>query len=138
MPMRQRGRGPDHRLWRVTATVAYSPAVYSSQTDDQFSSPGDLGHYPQLQSSVTSGTGEVAPTWSIGDGLASATASESWFGFLVFGTASASGQVDRGGSGISAGQRVGQPQKRRVHRAGEGRGSDYTMAWYNSYYHTVR
>jgi hypothetical protein len=73
-----------------TVTTAYSPAAYTSQLDDQFSSAADLGNYTQLQSSVTTGTGEVAPAWSVGGGLASATAAQPWFGFLVSGTAPAS------------------------------------------------
>jgi hypothetical protein len=121
---------------RVSATVAYSPAAYTSQIDDQFSSAGDLGNYTQIQSSVTSGTGEVAPTWSVGGGLASATAAKPWFGFLVSGDAPASDdstavvQVQALNSGVvnnSSGVFAGLVKD----------ASDYVMAWYNSYYHTV-
>ncbi len=121
---------------RVTATVAYSPAAYTSQLDDQFSSAADLGNYTQLQSSVTSGTGEVAPSWTVGGGLASATAAQPWFGFLVSGTAPASTSstavvqvqaLDSGAVNHNAGVFTGLVKD----------ASDYVMAWYNSYYHTV-
>jgi len=133
---RPAGRGPVTAYGRVSATVAYSPAAYTSQIDDQFSSAGDLANYTQAQSSVTSGTGEVAPTWSLGDGLASATAAQPWFGFLVSGTAPATGNstaevqvqaLDSGSVNNSSGVFVGLEKDP----------SDYVMAWYNSYFHTV-
>ncbi len=120
---------------RVAAIVAYSPGAYRSQLDDQFTSAADLGNYTQLQSSVTSGTGEVAPTWSLGNGLASATAAQPWFGFLVSGAAPASAnstavvQVQALGSGSvnnSSGVFAGLVKD----------SSNYVMVWYNSYFHT--
>src|ERR1700761_1887754 len=130
------GRGPVTAYGRVSATVAYSPAAYTSQIDDQFGSAGDLTSYTQAQSSVTSGTGEVAPAWTLGGGLASATAAQPWFGFLVSGTAPASGNstaevqvqaLDSGSVNNSSGVFVGLEKDP----------SDYVMSWYNSYYHTV-
>ena len=120
---------------RVTATVAYSPAAYSSQIDDQFSSAADLGNYTQLQSSVTAGTGEVAPTWSIGGGLASATAAKPWFGFLVSKVAPSSSDstaevqvqaLDSGAVNNSSGVFTGLVKD----------ADNYVMVWYNSYFHT--
>jgi hypothetical protein len=119
---------------RVSATVAYSPAAYTSQIDDQFSSD-DLGSYTPVQSSVTSGTGEVAPTWSMGGGLVSATAAKPWFGFLVSGAAPASDEstavvqvqaLDSGAVNNSSGVFTGLVKD----------ASDYVMIWYNSYFHT--
>ena len=120
---------------RVAATVAYSPTAYSSQIDDQFSSSADLSNYRQLQSSVTSGTGEVAPTWSIGGGLASATAAQPWFGFLQSGVAPTSADstavvqvqaLDSGSVNNSSGVFAGLVKD----------SSNYVMVWYNSYFHT--
>jgi mannosylglycerate hydrolase MGH1-like protein/glycosyl hydrolase family 65 len=120
---------------RVAATVAYSPAAYRNQIDDQFSSAADLGNYRQLQSSVTSGTGEVAPAWSLGGGLVSATAAQPWFGFLVSGTAPASANstavvqvqaLDSGSVNNSSGVFAGLVKD----------SSNYVMVWYNSYFHT--
>jgi hypothetical protein len=74
---------------RVPATVACSPTAYTSQIDDHFAA-GDLPSYSQLQSVVTGGTGEVAPTWTAGGGEATAAAAQPWFGFLVSGAAPAS------------------------------------------------
>ncbi|HEY2521995.1 MAG TPA: glycosyl hydrolase family 65 protein [Streptosporangiaceae bacterium] len=129
------GPGQITAYGRVAATVAYSPAAYGSQIDDQFSSAADLGNYTQLQSSVTSGTGEVAPTWSLGGGLASATAAQPWFGFLASGTAPASADstavvqvqaLDSGSVNNSSGVFAGLVKD----------SSNYVMVWYNSYFHT--
>jgi hypothetical protein len=129
------GTGQISAYGRVAATVGYSPAAYSSQIDDQFGS-NDLADYSQVQSSVTSGTGEVAPTWSIGGGLASATASQPWFGFLVSGSPPAADQstavvqvqaLDSGSVNHNSGVFIGLVKD----------ADDYVMAWYNSYYHTV-
>jgi hypothetical protein len=120
---------------RVTATVAYDPDAYTPQLNDEFTS-NDLAAYTQVSSVVTSSTGEVPPTWTIGDGAASAVAAEPWYGFLVSGTAPATPQatavvdVEALGSGAvnhNSGVFVGLVKD----------ASDYIMVWYNSYYDTV-
>jgi hypothetical protein len=119
---------------RVSASVAYSPAAYTSQIDDHFTA-GDLPSYTQIQSVVTSGTGETAPAWTVGGGQASATAPNPWFGFLVSGTAPATAQatavvdakaLDSGAANHSSGVFVGLVKDP----------SDYVMVWYNTYFHT--
>jgi hypothetical protein len=119
---------------RVSATVAYSPAAYSSQIDDHFAA-GDLPSYSQVQPAVTGGTGEVAPGWTVGGGEATAAAAQPWFGFLVSGAAPASPEstavvdvkaLDSGATNHNSGVFVGLVKDP----------SDYIMVWYNSYYHT--
>ncbi len=118
----------------MSATVAYSPAAYTSQIDDHFT-PGDLPSYTQIQPVVTAGTGEAPPAWTVGGGQASATASQPWFGFLLSGTAPASSQatavvdakaLDSGVTNHSSGIFVGLVRDP----------SNYVMVWYNTYYHT--
>ena len=119
---------------RVSVTVAYSPAAYASQIDDHFST-SDLSGYTQVQSSVTAGTGEVAPQWTAGGGRATATAAQPWFGFLVSPTAPASPAatavvdvkaLDSGAVNHSSGVFVGLVRDP----------DNYIMVWYNSYYHS--
>jgi hypothetical protein len=119
---------------RVSVTVAYSPAAYASQIDDHFST-SDLSGYTQVQSSVTAGTGEVAPQWTAGGGQATATAAQPWFGFLVSPTAPASPAatavvdvkaLDSGVVNHSSGVFVGLVRDP----------DNYIMVWYNSYYHS--
>lgn len=128
------GRGQIVAYGRVSVTVAYSPAAYTSQIDDHFG-PDDLPGYAQVQSSVTAGTGEVAPQWTLGGGQAAATAAQPWFGFLVSPTAPASpratavvdvGALDSGAVNHSSGVFAGLVRDP----------SNYLMVWYNSYYHT--
>jgi hypothetical protein len=119
---------------RVSATVAYSPAAYTSQIDDHFTT-SDLPSYTQVQSVVTSGTGEAAPAWTVGGGQASAAAPGPWFGFLVSGTAPATAQatavvdaktLDSGATNHNSGVFVGLVKDP----------SNYIVVWYNTYFHT--
>jgi hypothetical protein len=119
---------------RVSATVAYSPSAYTTQVSDPFTTD-DLPEYTQVRSVVTNGTGEISPTWTIGGGQASATAAQSWFGFLASGTAPATPRatavvdvkaLDSGAVNHSSGVFAGLVKD----------ASDYIMVWYNSYYHT--
>jgi hypothetical protein len=129
------GQGEIVAYGRVSATVAYSPDAYTSQLNDEFTA-NDLAAYTQVSSSVTSGTGEVPPTWTVGGGQAAATAAQPWYGFLVSGTAPATSQatavvdVKALGSGAvnhNSGVFVGLVKD----------ASDYIMFWYNDYYDTV-
>jgi hypothetical protein len=129
------GQGTVIAYGRVSATVAYSPDAYTSQLDDEFTTD-DLAAYTQVSSSVTSSTGEVAPTWTVGGGAAAATSAEPWYGFLVSGTAPATSQatavvdIKALGSGAvnhNSGVFVGLVKD----------ASDYIMFWYNDYYDTV-
>jgi hypothetical protein len=119
---------------RVAATVAYSPDAYGTQVSDPFTAD-DLSSYTQVRPTVTSGTGEVPPAWTIGGGQASATAAQPWFGFLVSGAAPATPEatavvnvkaLDSGAVNNSSGVFAGLVKD----------ASDYIMVWYNSYYHT--
>ncbi|HSZ39186.1 MAG TPA: discoidin domain-containing protein [Trebonia sp.] len=129
------GQGKIVAYGRVSATVVYSPDAYTSQLNDEFTTD-DLAAYTQVSSSVTSGTGEVPPTWTVGGGQAAATAAQPWYGFLVSGTAPATSQatavvdVQALGSGAvnhNSGVFVGLVKD----------ASDYIMFWYNDYYDTV-
>jgi hypothetical protein len=119
---------------RIAATVAYSPVAYTTQVSDPFTSD-DLSSYTQVRPTVTSGTGELPPTWTIGGGQAAATAGQPWFGFLRSGTAPATPEatavvdvkaLDSGAVNNSSGVFAGLVKD----------ASDYIMVWYNSYYHT--
>ena len=89
---------------------------------------GPLGH--NLAS-----TGEVAPTWSVGGGQASATAAQKWFGFLISSAAPTTPQatavvdvkaLDSGATNHYSAVFVGLVKD----------SSDYIMVWYSTYYHT--
>lgn len=117
----------------MAATVAYSPDAYAPQVSDPFATD-DLSSYTQVRSVVTNSTGEVSPTWTIADGQASSAAAQSWFGFLVSGTAPATPQA-------TAVVDVKALDSGAVNNSGVFAGlvkdvSDYIMVWYNSYYFT--
>jgi len=116
------------------SAVAYSPAAYASQIDDHFTTV-DLSSYALARSVITASTGEVAPTWSVGSGQASATAAQKWFGFLISSAAPTTSQatavvdvkaLDSGATNHYSAVFVGLVKD----------SSDYIMVWYSTYYHT--
>ena len=116
------------------SAMAYSPAAYATQIDDRFTTD-DLSSYALVRSVITAMPrfGEVAPTWSVGGGQASATAAQPWFGILISPAAPTTPQATAvvdvkaldGGAHHNSGVFVGLVKD----------SSDYIMVWYNSYHH---
>jgi hypothetical protein len=119
---------------QARAQVAFSLAPFTDvQVNDQFTSD-DLANYTQIQPAVTSSTGEIAPTWTLGGGQAQATASQPWFGMLQSGTAPASGTSV---AVIEPSKFLGDATNQDSVFAGlAADAGDYVMTWYNNVSHT--
>jgi hypothetical protein len=129
------GAGIEHLTSAGATSAAYSPAAYATQIDDHFTT-SDLSSYALVRSVITTWArfGEVAPTWSVGGGQASATAAQPWFGILVSSPVPTTPQatavvdvkaLDSGATNHNSGVFVGLVKD----------SSDYIMVWYNSYHH---
>jgi len=121
------------------AQVAFSLAPFTDvQVNDQFTT-NDLANYTQLHPTDTQGysiPGETAPTWSIGGGQASASASSSapWFGMLQSGVSPAS---DESVTVVTPSKFLGDATTQDSVFVGLAKDDeDYVMTWYNNVSHT--
>lgn len=116
------------------AQVAFSLAPFTDVgVNDQFGGD-DLANYTQLQPAVTSSTGEIEPTWTVGGGQAQATASQKWFGMLRSDTAPTS---DESVTVVNPSKLLGDATSQDSVFVGLAKDAgDYVMAWYNNVSHT--
>jgi NPCBM-associated, NEW3 domain of alpha-galactosidase/F5/8 type C domain/Trehalase len=116
------------------AQVAFSLAPFTDvQVDDHFTA-SDLPSYTQIQPAVTAGTGEIAPTWTLGAGQAQASAAQPWFGMLQSGVAPSS---DQSVAVVDPAKLLGDAKNQDSVFVGLAKDAgDYVMTWYNNVSHT--
>jgi len=116
------------------ARVAFSLAPFTDVgVNDHFTSD-DLPDYTQVQPGVTTSTGEIEPTWTVGGGQAQAGAGQPWFGMLASGTAPTS---DQSVAVVDPAKFLGDAKSQDSVFVGLAKdATDYVMAWYNNVSHT--
>jgi hypothetical protein len=114
---------------RMTVDIGLSLSGYGTvQIDDGFTSD-DLSSYAEILPSVTAGTGEIQPAWTLGGGLASATAPQPYFGVLQSALAPASPQAV---TYVEVGQLLAQAGSQNSFFVGFlADAGNYVMVWYN-------
>jgi NPCBM-associated, NEW3 domain of alpha-galactosidase len=119
---------------QARAKVAFSLAPYTDVgVNDNFTTD-DLADYTQVQPAVTSSTGEIEPSWTVGGGQAQADAGQPWFGLLASGTAPTS---DQSVVVVDPATFLGDAKNQDSVFVGLAKDAqDYVMAWYNNVSHT--
>jgi hypothetical protein len=116
------------------AQVAFSLAPFTDVgVNDSFTSD-DLSDYTPIQPAVTTSTGEIEPTWTVGGGSAQASASQKWFGMLQSGTSPAS---DESVAVVQPSKFLGDATSQDSVFVGLAENAEnYVMTWYNNVSHT--
>jgi hypothetical protein len=119
---------------RATVDIGLSLSGYGTvQLDDGFTSD-DLSSYTEILPSVTAGSGELQPAWTLGGGLASATATQPYFGVLQSALAPA---VPQAVTYVEVGQLLAQAGSQNSFFAGFlADAGNYVMVWYNGVFQT--
>jgi hypothetical protein len=119
---------------RTTVDIGLSLSGYGTvQVDDAFISD-DLASYTEILPSVTAGTGEIQPAWRLGGGLASATATQPYFGVLQSALAPAAAQAV---TYVEVGQLLAEASSQNSFFVGFlADAGNYVMVWYNGVFQT--